>query len=148
MLVWPNPPWWFPLPLFLGDPETRIRFDVASSSDGQPIFIFNQRTIDYARTSFFGFIFEELLSAKPERINIVWQIVQEKVAKVKVDSITYGVCPTGYKVMVPAQPLLVGHYYRFDGMPDIVEKVGPSQFRVISIEQYRQDIKDGKALIR
>jgi hypothetical protein len=142
--VWPNQIKFFLFSLWAEWTPYAIRFSVKSTDDDRPVFIFDQFSIDYGRHPFYIIDVFELVPSKPDDMKVVWAI-QEREGEPwtkSLKSLTYGVCPPGFKQNLAPKPLMIGHYYNFNGIGTI-RKNGPRQFEFISRNQYYDGVRKG-----
>ena len=142
-----------------------IRFTVKSTSDGRPIFIFAQNTIDYRRHPFIRFDIQEIFPSRhssdwlmDEESKPVWSIGEGANEERRnnehsfdsngwltfLPSVTYGECPRGFKELVVAHPLQAGHFYRVGPSSNLIRKNGPCQYEIIPYDRYKEGVKNGQ----
>lgn len=119
----------------------QIRFSVTSTPDDRPIFTFDQRSLEYERHPFATFLVDDIRATKEaskakQRFVFcpVWHLEQDfEHWKVPVYTVTYGVCPPGFKEVVPAAPLEIGKIYRVCGSNDILLKKDFCKYEIVHI---------------
>ncbi|MCA9802492.1 MAG: hypothetical protein KC777_11035 [Cyanobacteria bacterium HKST-UBA02] len=131
---------WFVLSIFFSERhKTSVPFLVELSQNNLPVITYSSDALQEDGTTPFSiFGFYEVLPSDSSHRAVVWKIDRLDDSKEGQNrlSFSYGDCPPGYKVTVPAEPLLIGHYYAVN-VSDIVKKSGEGRFELIPIALFR-----------
>jgi len=118
---------------------TEMRYSVDSTVDDRPVITFDQMSLRYSRHPFIVIEISEFdpMSAdryrKGEVTNYkrVWAIKNVGDWEKPLKSLTYGVCPPGFREVSRPQPLLTGHFYQVNASNYMLRKNGRCDFDVV-----------------
>jgi hypothetical protein len=129
---------WLSLPLvslgILGCPtEHRPRFTVGSSSNGQPIFYFDEFTWNSGDQFFFPLNITNSTAKSSERE--AWKIKCLSRPNFRLKSLEYGRVPPGWTEVVPAKEIVPGDFYTINN-GDFFTKTNTGHYEHFARDEY------------